>query len=147
MLLCVLCGGFRHTLLFRLLFVMHHRLFDEIDANGSHEQQYARQYQHVHLMSADKVEDASADECRYNLRNADGPVKQSQVSTHILARNRIGQDGERQGEHGCPGASDQQVGGKQQVFVVEEEGGYKSDATQHEAQCVGLLACLEQGAR
>ena len=70
--------------------------------------------------------------------------EQSQVSPHVFARNRIGQDSERHGKHGGPGTADQQIRDEQQIFVVEEQGGYETDATQYEAKGIGLFACLEQ---
>ena len=58
--------------------------------------------------------------------------------------DRIGQDSERHGKHGGPGTADQQIRDEQQIFVVEEQGGYETDATQYEAKGIGLFACLEQ---
>lgn len=40
--------------------------------------------------------------------------------------------------------ADQQIRDEQQIFVVEEQGGYETDATQYEAQGIGLFAGLEQ---
>ena len=136
-----------HFLSFRsilLRFVMRHRLFDEIYTNGTCHQQYACQHQHVHLMPPDEVEQSSSDKGGGDLRYTDGSVEQSQVSPHVFARNRIGQDSERHGKHGGPGTADQQIRDEQQIFVVEEQGGYETDATQYEAQGIGLFAGLEQ---
>ena len=136
-----------HFLSFRsilLRFVMRHRLFDEIYTNCACNQQYACQHQHVHLMPPDEVEQSSSDKGGGDLRYTDGSVEQSQVSPHVFARNRIGQDSERHGKHGGPGTADQQIRDEQQIFVVEEQGGYETDATQYEAKGIGLFACLEQ---
>ena len=66
-------------------------------------------------------EDESATKGGYNLRNTDGTVKQTQIGTHVtITLQGIGDKGERHGEHGSPGASDEQEGDELHLLVVEE---------------------------
>ena len=79
------------------------------------------------------------------MRNADGSVKQSEIRTHVSAGQGVGQDGERQCQHGGPCAAYQQERYEQHIRAVYEIGGYKSDTAQHEAQRVNEAAVFEHG--
>ena len=83
-------------------------------------------------------------ESGYNLRNADGTIKQAQISTHMtITLEGVGNKSERHGKHSSPGASDQQEGDELHVLVVEERHHGKAYRTQQQAGCIGHLDILE----
>ena len=72
-------------------------------------------------MVADQRQDHTATQGCYNLRNADGAVKQAEVGTHVtIALQGIGNEGERHSQHGSPSTADEQEGHELQILVVQE---------------------------
>ena len=125
-------------------------LLDDAHAACAYYQQAARQHQHVHLRrhgtgAGEEVQHLSAEGRRHDLGHADGAVEKAEVGAHVASAQRVGQDGEGQGQHRRPCAAYQQEGYEQQVLVMHEVGGDEARAAQHEAERVGQLAVLEHG--
>ena len=125
-------------------------LLNNSHATGSHDEHDARHDQHVNLrrqtaFGREEGEDASTQGGGYNLGHADGAVEEAEVRAHVPSAERVGQDGERQGKHGRPGAPDEDERDEQQVLVMNEVGGDEPYAAQREAEGVDHLTVLEQG--
>ena len=92
---------------------------------------------------SEEVEDKSAQRCGHNLGQADGAVEQPEVSAHVPTLQGVGEDGERQCQHCRPSTTDEGEAHKEEVLVVDEEGGHKTDAAQDEAEGVDKAAVFE----
>ena len=78
------------------------------------------------------------------MRNANGAVEESKISTHMSTFQGVGEDGEWECQHGCPSTSDEQEGNEERILVVEEIDGDETDASENETQAVDELTTLEQ---
>ena len=76
-----------------------------------------------------------------NLRQADGAVEQTEVSTHIAAGERIGEQREWQCQHCSPSAANEQERNEQHVLVVNEQCADESRCAKQKADDV---RCLER---
>ena len=77
------------------------------------------------------------------MRDTDGSVEQSEVCAHVPAGQGVGQNGERQRQHGGPCATYQQERDEQHILAVYKISGYEADTAQHEAQRVNEAAVFE----
>ena len=62
-------------------------------ADGAEHQQDTCDYQHVRLDSPDGLQDQSTEGCSHDLREADGAVEQTEIASHVLPAQGIGEKG------------------------------------------------------
>lgn len=108
-------------------------------ATGAHQQQQTCQQEHAAFRCqpigrGKGTQYQATGSCRHNLRHTNRSVKQTKVGAHVSTGKGVRQDGERQGKHGCPGATYQQEGHEEGIDIVHEKGGDETGSTQEQAQ-------------
>ena len=82
----------------------------------------------------------------YDLRYADGAVEQSEISSHVsVSLQGIGDEGERHGQYGGPGATDEKEGHEEHIGIAFHRAPGEADAAEDEAEGVSYLTVAEAG--
>ena len=117
--------------------------FDETYGSTAAEQKDSREDKHPCLGVADHSENDTSESRCDNLRKTDGAVEKAEVASKVLTRKRIGQKGERQGEHRRPGCTYKEIGPEKEVLVMNEYDGNESYGADDEAEHIGKLERME----
>ena len=95
-------------------------------------------------MAAYQRQDNTSQEGRHNLRNTDGAIEESEVSTHVtIALQGVRDERERHGEHRSPGTANHQERDELQILVTDERYECKADTTDHQTDGISHLGVLE----
>ena len=80
----------------------------------------------------------------HNLRNTDGAIEESKVSTHVtIALKSIRDERERHGKYRCPGTADHQKRDELHILITDEGYECKADATNDEADGISHFRILK----
>ena len=96
------------------------------------------------MATANQLEHNASEGCCCNLRNTDGAVEETEIHAHVsVALKGIGDDGKWQCKHGCPCATDHEIGHEEQVLVVDEWNHDEAHTANHETETIGYLAVID----
>ena len=106
----------------RLLCYLHlFLILDDAYRQRTQNQQNTCHNHHIALMRTHQTQDSSTADGSHNLRDTDGSVKQTEISTHVtISLQSIGNKGERHRQHGCPTGTNHQERNKLQILVMQE---------------------------
>ena len=82
---------------------------DKSYANRAQDQKDSCDDHHIALHSTTEFQNDSTESSRHNLGKANGAVEETKVAAHMLTLEGIGQERERDGQHGGPGSSNEEV--------------------------------------
>ena len=95
-------------------------------------------------MRTHQTQDNSTADGSHNLRDTDGSVKQTEISTHVtISLQSIGNKGERHRQHGCPTGTNHQERNKLQILVMQERYQGKTHTTDNQTDSVCHLRILK----
>ena len=82
---------------------------DDPDGSGTADEENAGKDEHVDLRT-DQTEEGASENGSNNLWQTDGSVEKTKVGAHLrIALKCIGEEDEREGKHGCPTTTNEQI--------------------------------------
>ncbi len=119
---------------------------DDEHTERTDDKEYSCHYHHVALYASCQAENDTAQQGGGNLRHADGAVEQPEIHAHVaVALQGIGDEREGHGQHGSPGATNEQERDELHVLVVEQGNEGKADSADGQTGGIGPFSVFETG--